>query len=312
MARKTQKTIGIAFAGTRPGTAMSTVPTAPGLRTRPVTRFEPPSLRRIRPLRELARLTQFADLLKTLSIHRVKVRYTRSRLGMLWALLHPLSMMLVFALMVSFIRGAPAQEVPYAVFAYAGLLPWAAFSSGLSGAAGALTSHAALVTKVAFPREILPVTYVVAGLTDLAIASTALVGMMFWFRVPLTPTAIWSVVAVALLALFLVAAGLIVSAVQVRHRDVGLAMPVVLQTWMFATPVLYPLSAARRALPPALYGLYIANPMAGIVDSFRRAVVLNQHPDSAALAVGALVILALLPASYVYFKHAERTMADVV
>jgi lipopolysaccharide transport system permease protein len=291
---------------------MSIVPSAPGLRTRPVTRFEPPSLGNIRPLRELSRLTQFADLLKTLSIHRVKVRYKRSRLGILWALLHPLSMMLVFALMFSFIRGAPAQAVPYAVFAYAGLLPWTAFSSGLSSAAGALTSHAALVTKVAFPREILPATYIVAALTDLAIASTALVGMMFWFHVPLTPTAIWSVVAVALLALFLMAAGLIVSAVQVRHRDVGLAMPVVLQMWMFATPVLYPLSAARRALPSALYGLYIANPMAGIVDSFRRAVVLHQHPDSAALAVSALVILALLPPSYVYFKHAERTMADVV
>ena len=291
---------------------MSIVSPTPGLRTRPVTRFEPPSLRNIRPLRELARLTQFFDLLKTLSIHRVKVRYKRSRLGILWALLHPLSMMLVFALMFSFIRGAPAQEVPYAVFAYAGLLLWSAFSSGLSSAATALTSHAALVTKVAFPREILPVTYVVAALTDLAIASTALVGMMFWFHVPLTILTLWSVVAVALLALFLVAAGLIVSAVQVRHRDVGLAMPVVLQMWMFVTPVLYPLSAARRGLPTALYGLYIANPMAGIVDAFRRSVVLHQHPDSAALAVSALGILVLLPASYIYFKHAERTMADVV
>ena len=282
------------------------------LRRRPVTRFEPPSLHNIRPLHELARLTQFLDLLRTLSIHRIKVRYKRSRLGILWALLHPLSMMVVFALMFSFIRGAPAQDVPYAVFAYAGLLLWSAFSSGLSSAANALTSHAALVTKVAFPREILPVTYVVAALTDLLIASTALVGMMFWFHVPLTMTALWSVVAIALLALFLTGAGLIVSAVQVRHRDVGLAMPVVLQLWMFATPVLYSLSAARRGLPAALYGLYIANPMAGIVDAFRRAVVLHQRPDLPALAVSALVIVVLLPASYIYFKHAERTMADVV
>ena len=282
------------------------------LRRRPVTRFEPPSLHNIRPLRELVRLTHFLDLLKTLSIHRIKVRYKRSRLGILWALLHPLSMMVVFALMFSFLRGAPAQEVPYAVFAYAGLLLWSAFSSGLSSAASALTSHAALVTKVAFPREILPVTYVVAALTDLLIASTALVGMMFWFHVPLTITALWSVVAITLLALFLTGAGLIVSAVQVRHRDVGLAMPVVLQLWMFATPVLYSLSAARRGLPAALYGLYIANPMAGIVDAFRRAVVLHQRPDLPALAVSALVTVALLPASYIYFKHAERTMADVV
>ena len=291
---------------------MTIGPQPPGLRARPITRIEPPSLRGIRPWRDLARLTQFIDLITTLSVHRIRVRYKQSRLGILWALLQPLSMMVVFTLMFSFIRGAPAQQVPYAVFAYAGLVPWSAFSSGLSSAASALTSHAALVTKVAFPREILPITYVVAALADLGIASTALAVMMFWFQVPLTPMAIWSVVAVAMLALFLVAAGLIVSAVQVRHRDVGLAMPVVLQIWLFATPVLYQLSTARRALSPALYGLYVANPMAGIVDAFRRAIVLNQQPDWAALAAGAVVILALLPASYIYFKHAERTMADVV
>jgi lipopolysaccharide transport system permease protein len=293
---------------------MSIVPQATGLRARPVTRIEPPSLRRIRPLRDLRRLTQFVDLVKTLSIHRIRVRYKHSRLGILWALLQPLSMMVVFTVMFSFIRGAPAQaqEVPYAVFAYAGLLPWSAFSSGLSSAANALTSHTALVTKVAFPREILPITYVVAALADLGVASTALGVMMLWFQVPLTPMAIWSVLAVAMLALFLVAAGLIVSAVQVRHRDVGLAMPVILQIWLFATPVLYQLSTARHALSPALFGLYVANPMVGIVDSFRRAVVLNQPPDWTALAAGAVVILVLLPVSYVYFKHAERTMADVV
>lgn len=291
---------------------MSIVRQAPGLRTRPVTRFEPPSLRGIRPLRDLRRLTHFIDLIKTLSIHRIRVRYKHSRLGILWALLQPLSMMLVFTLMFSFIRGAPAQQVPYAVFAYAGLVPWSAFSSGLSSAVSALTSHTALVTKVAFPREILPITYVVAALTDLGIASTALGVMMVWFHVPLTVTAIWSVVAVAMLALFLVAAGLIVSAVQVRHRDVGLAMPVMLQVWLFATPVLYQLSTARHTLSGALYGLYIANPMVAIVDSFRRGVVLNQPPDPAALVAGAVVILVSLPVSYVYFKHAERTMADVV
>jgi len=291
---------------------MSIVPPAPALRTRPVTRIEPPSLSGIRPLRDLARLIQFIDLIRTLSIHRIRVRYKQSRLGILWALLQPLSMMMVFTLMFSFIRGAPAQEVPYAVFAYAGLVPWSAFSSGLSSAASSLTSHASLVTKVAFPREILPITYVVAALTDLAIASTALGVMMVWFRVPLTLTAIWAVVAVAMLVLFLVAAGLIVSAMQVRHRDIGLAMPVVLQIWLFATPVLYQLSTARHALSPALYGLYVANPMAGIVDSFRAAVVLHQQPDLAALAAATVVILVLLPASYVYFKHAERTMADVV
>ena len=116
--------------------------------TRTITYFTPPTLSRVRPLAELARLPRFFDLLWTLSVHRVKVRYKQSRLGIVWALLQPLAMMLVFTLMFSFIGGAPSQGVPYAVFAYAGLLPWTAFSSGLSSASGALTSHAALLTKV--------------------------------------------------------------------------------------------------------------------------------------------------------------------
>lgn len=281
-------------------------------RARTVTRFEPPSFSRLRPLDELARLPRFFDLLRTLSIHRIKVRYKQSRLGLLWAMLQPLAMMLVFALMFSFIGGAPGGDIPYPVFAYAALLPWTAFSSGLSSASGALTSHAALLTKVAFPREILPLTYVAAALVDLAIASTALVALMIWYGVALTVTAVWGVVAIALLVPVLVALGLLLSALQVRYRDVGLAMPVVLQVWMFATPVLYPLSAAKQALSPSLYFIYVLNPMAGIVETFRRGVVLHQPPDFWALAIGAAVVLAVLPAAYVYFKFSELTMADVV
>ena len=281
-------------------------------RMRQVTYFEPPSLARMRPLADLRRLSRFADLFRTLSIHRIKVRYKQSRVGALWAVLQPLSMMIVFTLMFSFIGGVPTQGVAYALFAYAGLLPWTAFSSGLSSASGSLTAHASLLTKVAFPREILPATYVVAALVDLAIGSIALAALMIWYQVALTWTALWAVASVALLALFLVAAGLLVSAVQVRYRDVGLAMPVILQIWMFATPVLYPLDAARRALSPPLHFLYLLNPMAGIVDTFRRGLILQQQPDLQALTVSAAVVAMILPAAYVYFKFADLTMADVV
>ena len=279
---------------------------------RPVTYFTPPSLENMRPLADLARLPRFVDLLWTLSVHRVKVRYKQSRLGILWALLQPLAMMLVFTLMFSFIGGAPSQGVPYALFAYAALLPWTAFSSGLSSACGALTSHASLLTKVAFPREILPLTYVVAALVDMATAAVALVALMIWYGVPFSATALWAVVATALLAVLLIGTGLLLSALQVRYRDVGLAMPLILQIWMFTTPVLYPLAAARHALSTPLYVLYLLNPMAGIVDTFRRGVVLHQPPDLQALVVAMGVIAALLPAAYIYFKFAELTMADVV
>jgi len=266
----------------------------------------------VRPVEALARLPRFYDLLRTLSVHRIRVRYKQSRLGIAWAVLQPLAMMLVFVLMFSFVGGAPDEGVPYPLFAYAALLPWSAFTAGLSSATTSLTSHAGLLTKVYFPREILPLTYVVAALTDFLIASVALAALMLWYGVALTPLALWAVAAIALLALLLTGAGLLLSALQVRHRDVGIAIPVLLQVWMFVSPVVYPLSLVEGRLQPPLYTIYLLNPLAGIVDTFRRAVVLHAAPDPLALGIAAAVTLALLPAAYVYFKFAELTMADAV
>lgn len=280
--------------------------------SRPVTVYEPPALGRLRPIAAIRQLREHGDLLLTLSRHRIKVRYQQSRLGILWAVLQPLAMMLVFTLMFTLLRSAPAGDAPFALFAYAALIPWTTFASGLVNTAGALTSHASLLTKSAFPREILPLTYVVAAVVDLALASLLLGVLLIWFGVALTWTALWALPAVALLILFLLGLGLFLSALQVRFRDVGLAMPVLTQVWLFATPVVYSLDLARNALPPPLYALYVLNPMAGIVDTFRRAIVLHQAPDAQALLTAAALTLLLLPASYVYFKHVERTVADVV
>ena len=280
--------------------------------SRPVTVFEPPALGRIDPLAGLRRLRDFGDLFLTLSVHRVNVRYRQSRLGLLWAVIQPLAMMLVFTLMFSFLRAAPSGDIPFPLFAYSALIPWTMFSTALNNASTALTSHAALLTKVSFPREILPLTYIVAGLVDMSIASLVLVALMIWFGVPLTAAALWVLPSILVLTGLLVGLGLLTSAVQVRYRDVGLAMPVLVQMWLFATPVLYPLAAVKARLPPALYALYTLNPMAGVVDTFRRAVVLHQSPDYMALAAAALVVVVLVPAAYVYFKYVELTMADVV
>ena len=280
--------------------------------SRPITVFEPPDLRRMRPLADLRRLAAARDLFLTLSLHRISVRYRRSRLGILWAAIQPIAMMLVFTLMFTFLRATPAAEVPFPLFAYSGLIPWTMFSSGLNNASTALTSHAALLTKVSFPREILPLTYVVAALADMSIASVVLIGLMLWFGVPLQPTALWAIAAVVVLTGLLVGLGLLLSAVQVRFRDVGLAMPVLVQVWLFATPVFYPLSAVKHSLPEPLYWAYRLNPMAGVVDTFRRAVVLHQPPDLGALAMSAVVVTILLPLAYGYFKHVELTIADAV
>src|SRR5579872_3851407 len=193
---------------------------------RPTTRLEPPSWRAIRPWHAITRLASFGDLLLTLSLHRIRVRYKQSRLGIVWAILQPLAIMLAFTLVFTLLGAAPSDGIPYALFAYAALVPWTAFASGLSSATAALTGHAALITKVSFPREILPLTYVVAAIVDGAIASVALCALMVWYRVPVATTALWSIVAFAILAIWLVGSGLLLSALQLRHRDVGLAIPV--------------------------------------------------------------------------------------
>ena len=277
-----------------------------------MTYIEPPSPWSTRLWSELRSLPASADLLRTLSAHRLNVRYKRSRLGILWAMLQPLSMMVVFTLVFGLLGGTPTQGVPYPLFAYTGVLLWSAFSGGLSSATAALTAHASLVTKVHFPREILPLTYVVVALADLVIGGILLIALMAWYGITVTSLALWALVAIGLLTLWLIGAGLLLSALNVKYRDLGLALPIVLQMWMFASPVLYPLSAARHALSDQTYALYIANPMAGIVDTFRRVLVLNEPPDLQALAVSAGVTLALLPVAYAYFKVTEQTVADVV
>lgn len=280
--------------------------------SRPTTVYGPPVPGRVHLLAALRRLRESGDLFVTLSLHRINVRYRQSRLGMMWAVIQPLAMMVVLTMMFRFLRVMPAGEVPYPLFAYAALIPWTMFSTGLTNASTALTSHASLLTKVNFPREILPLTYIVVALADTMIASTVLAGLMLWFGVPLTLTALWSVPAIASLTGLLIGLGLLLSALQVRYRDVGLAMPVLVQIWLFATPVLYPLSAVKAALPPPLYSLYTMNPMAGVVDTFRRGVVLHQDPDFTALAVSIGTVLVLVPVAYGYFKYVELTMADVV
>jgi lipopolysaccharide transport system permease protein len=279
---------------------------------RPTVVYEPPALRHIQPIAALRNLHQFRDLFVTLSLHRVNVRYKQSRLGILWAVIQPLAMMVVFTLMFTLVRANPGGPVPFPLFAYAALVPWTMFSSGLSAASSALTSHASLLTKVAFPREILPLTYIVAAIVDFVLGSLVLVALMAWFGVAPAATALWAIPSIAILIAFLVGLAFLLAAVQVRYRDVALAMPVLLQVWLFASPVLYPLDAVKAALPDSLYFFYTLNPLAGIVDGFRRALVLHQAPDVAALATSAVVAALLLPIAYVYFKYVELTVADTV
>lgn len=275
---------------------------------RRVTVIRPPSFSPLIVFTGLARLRQHLDLLWTLIIHRLKVRYKQSVLGPAWAVVQPLFLMLIYTVIFARIARVETGGIPYPIFAYTALLPWTTFSSALTAATGGVTSHADLVKKVYFPREILPLSYIAVALVDLMIASIVLWGLFLYYGVQLTVYAWWALPIVGVMLTFAAAVSLLLSAVQVRFRDIGMAMPLLLQLWMFATPVVYPLSA----VPERWRIFYMLNPMVGVIENFRRVMLEGIAPDYVSLGLAALVSLVLLPLAYMYFKHLEATMADVI
>lgn len=217
-------------------------------------------------------------------------------------------MMAIFTVVFSRLAGISSEGVPYALFAYTALLPWTFFSTAVTNATGSLVNHTQLITKVYFPREILPLTYVVAALFDFAIGLGALTALMTWYQVPITASVFNLIPVVALLAAWVVALSLLTSAAQVKWRDIGVAMPVVVQVGMFLSPVIYPLGV----VPEGWRTLYLLNPMAGIINSFRDVLLRGQQPDPIPLGIAAAVTACALPIAYVVFKRAEATMADIV
>jgi len=275
---------------------------------RRITTIRPPSLLALNLSGDLAKLAQYRDLLYTLSVHRIKVRYKQSALGILWAVLQPLSMMFIFTFIFSLIARMPSEGAPYAIFAYSALLPWNYFSTSVATGTNSLVSHSQFVTKVYFPREILPITYVVAGLFDFLVASTLLIPLMFYYHVWPTWQALYAFPIIVVLTCFAMAMSFVFSATQVHIRDIGVAVPLLLQLWMYATPVIYPL----KSVPLRLRTIYELNPMVGVIENFRRVILHGEAPDHFALILSAVVSVILLVVSYLYFKHVEATMADII
>jgi lipopolysaccharide transport system permease protein len=286
---------------------MNELPVSRGI-ARPNYEIRPPSIFGFNLLANLSKLRQYKDLVWTLSLHRIKVRYKQSVLGILWAFLQPISMMLVFTFIFSLIARMPSEGIPYAIFAFTALLPWNYFSTSVSNATSSLVKDAQFVTKVYFPREILPITYIIAALFDFAIASTLLAALMIYYRIALTVNVLYVIPILLVLTCFALAISLTFSATQVRFRDIGMAVPLLLQLWLFATPVIYPLSA----VPERWQSFYALNPMVGVIESFRIVVLKGEPPNMSSLMFSAVVSVILLFFSYLYFKRVEATMADFV
>jgi lipopolysaccharide transport system permease protein len=275
---------------------------------RPVKVIRPPSFSPAVLISGLTELIWYRDLLYTLTLHRIRVRYKQSALGLGWALVQPLAMMLVYTIIFSIFARFPSKGVPYSLFVLCGILPWNFFQTALSSSATGLVSHTSLITKVYFPREILPFSYVMAAFFDFLVACVILIVMMAWYHVGLTLQALYIVPILAVEVTFISGISLLFSAFQVRFRDIGIAMPLVLQLWMFCAPVVYSYSD----VPKRFRSLYMLDPMAGIVENFRRVVIQGWGADLHLLGVSAVAAIVVLPLGYMYFKHREATMADVI
>lgn len=274
------------------------------LPNKPVVVIEPSKSRM--PL-DLRGLWSYRELLYFMTWRDLKVRYKQTVLGAVWVVVQPVSLALVFTLFFGFLVRVPSDGVPYALFAYSGLLFWTFFASAITSSNSSLVGSSNLINKVYFPRLIIPIAAVGARLLDFGIGSIVLVGLLAYYGV--VPT--WNILMVPLFVVLLVvlalSVGMWTSAVNVKYRDVGVALPVVVQLWMFASPVIYPSSL----IPGDWRWLFALNPMTGILEGFRTALVGGAF-DWIAISLSAAITLAIFVYSVYAFRRMERGFADVI
>jgi lipopolysaccharide transport system permease protein len=261
----------------------------------------------------LRELWQYRELLYFLVWRDIKVRYKQTVLGAAWAIIQPFTTMVVFSLFFGGLAQIPSDGVPYPIFAYAALVPWTFFANGLSGSSDSLVGSANLIKKIYFPRLIIPIAAVLRGVVDFVLAFSVLLVMMLAYQIPLTLSVLTLPFFLLLAFISALGVGLGLSALNVQFRDVRYIIPFLVQIWLFITPVAYPSSLIENEVLRALYSL---NPMAGVVDGFRWALLGGVNPalrpPDASLFVSTAAALMLLVVSLFYFRRMERTFADVV
>jgi lipopolysaccharide transport system permease protein len=257
---------------------------------------------------DLKAVWQYRDLLYLMIWREIKVRYKQTAIGVGWAVFQPLMTMVIFTVIFGNFAKLPSDGVPYPVFAFAALLPWIYFSQATTRGGMGLVTHANLLTKVYFPRLIIPIAAVIAPAVDFFVSFWILLGLMLWFGI--APT--WGVLALPLFMIVALLTALSVSLwlapVNVKYRDVGHTIPFLMQLWMYASPVAYSVSM----IPEKWRLLYSLNPMVGVIEGFRWALLGKQSPDFTVMALGSGVVLTLVFSGIVYFKSMERMFSDVV
>jgi lipopolysaccharide transport system permease protein len=256
----------------------------------------------------LKELWQHRELLYFLTWREIKVRYKQTALGAGWAILQPLFAMLIFSLFFGRLGKLPSDGVPYPLFVFAGLVPWTFFSNALSSSSNSLVNSSHLISKIYFPRLALPISSILSGLVDFALAFGLLLVIMAYYRVVPTMNVLWLPALVLLAAVTALGVGLWLSALNVEFRDIKHTLPFLAQMWMFATPIAYPSSM----LPARWRTIYGLNPMVGVVEGFRWALLGTGLRPGRIMLASALAALCLLVSGAFYFRRMERTFADVV
>ena len=257
---------------------------------------------------QLQAVWEYRELLYFLVWRDLKVRYKQTALGAGWAILQPFLTMVVFSAIFGAFAKIPSEGLPYPIFAFTALLPWSYFANSFGRAGNSLVGSANLITKVYFPRLIIPLSAILAGLVDFAVAFVILLGMMIFYGVHFTAM-LWYLPLFMLLAMACaLGVGLWLSALNVKYRDVGYLIPFLTQIWMYASPIAYPTSL----IPPGLRLLYSLNPLVGVIEGFRFALLGTGSLNNAGLWLSAGIALIVLFSGLVYFQRTEETFADVV
>ena len=256
----------------------------------------------------LGELWEYRELVYFLTWRDIKVRYKQTVLGAAWAIIQPLFSMLIFSLFFGRLAKIPSDGIPYPLFSFAALVPWTFFANGLNQSSNSLVASANLIKKVYFPRLTIPVAAVLAGVVDFALAFIVLLGMIALYGVAPTINMLWTPLFLLLALVTSLGVGLWLSALNVQYRDVRYIVPFVTQVWMFSTPIAYPASLLSEPWR-TIYGF---NPMVGVVEGFRWALLGTNTAPGATIAVSSLAALMILVSGAFYFRHMEKTFADVV
>jgi len=257
---------------------------------------------------ELGALWQYRELLYFLAWRDIKARYAQTVFGIGWAIIQPLFTMVIFTVIFGKFAKMPSDGLPYPIFAYVALIPWTYFARSIERGGHSLVGEAGLVKKVYFPRLVLPISATIGGLLDFIISFGVLLGMMAWYG--FSPN--WGMLALPLFLLLTLITALSVSLwlspLNTRYRDIGYVIPFLTQVWMYASPVVYPVSV----VPERWRLLYSLNPMTGVIEGFRWALLGKKSPDFIIMALSTTAVLFIFLAGLVYFKRTERTFADIL